>query len=157
MRRLALVGAARSGDILDAPQAEQTRRIFLLTATLRACGWCTASVKMCTITFCFHLFPCSYTCLSRHLLSCCYEALPKMPTLRLRRVCVMQAQVQATDALMVEQKFSEGPIESWLTSFVAWAADTSAYRCALLFRRFLAVRRVVSCAPPMSTVVGLPQ
>lgn len=110
---------------------------------------------MCAITV-LYLFPCRYLSV-------------QAPTVLLLRspsedahvaftpCCVMQAQVQATDALMVEQKFIEGPIESWLTSFVAWAAGTSAYRCALLFRRFLAVRRVVNCAPPMSTVVGLPQ
>lgn len=37
--------------------------------------------------------------------------------------------MQATDALMEEQQFSEGPVDSWLTSFATWAANTTEYRC----------------------------
>lgn len=39
-----------------------------------------------------------------------------------------QAQIQATDALMVEQEFMSGPVESWLTSFVTWAENSADYR-----------------------------
>lgn len=39
----------------------------------------------------------------------------------------VQAQMQATDALMEEQQFSEGPVDSWLTSFATWAANTTEY------------------------------
>lgn len=41
-----------------------------------------------------------------------------------------QAQIQATDALMVEQEFVDGPVESWLASFVAWAANNTEFRCS---------------------------
>ena len=39
-----------------------------------------------------------------------------------------QAQMQATDALMEEQRFVVGPIDSWMTSFAEWAANTTEYR-----------------------------
>lgn len=35
-----------------------------------------------------------------------------------------QAQIHATDALMVEQKHVVGPVSSWLASFVEWANST---------------------------------
>lgn len=35
-----------------------------------------------------------------------------------------QVQIQATDAMMEEQNLVVGPIDSWLTSFVAWANAT---------------------------------
>lgn len=38
--------------------------------------------------------------------------------------------MHATDALMVQQEFVVGPIESWLSSFVAWTANGTEYRCA---------------------------
>lgn len=40
----------------------------------------------------------------------------------------LQAQIQATDELMVEQRHVLGPVSSWLSSFVEWAADSTAYR-----------------------------
>ena len=41
---------------------------------------------------------------------------------------VRQAQIQATDALMEEQQFAVGPVDSWMTSFAEWAANMSEYR-----------------------------
>eukprot|EP00752_Nemacystus_decipiens_P003669 g3381.t1 len=37
----------------------------------------------------------------------------------------VQAQMQATDALMVEQRHVVGPVTSWLSSFVEWAANST--------------------------------
>lgn len=42
-----------------------------------------------------------------------------------------QTEIQATDALMLDQQFVTGPLDSWLTSFVAWAENSTDYRCAL--------------------------
>lgn len=39
-----------------------------------------------------------------------------------------QVQIQETDALMKEQEFISGPLESWLSSFVEWAANNTEYR-----------------------------
>lgn len=39
-----------------------------------------------------------------------------------------QAQIQATDELMLEQEYTTGPIESWLISFVQWAENSTDYR-----------------------------
>lgn len=39
-----------------------------------------------------------------------------------------QAIVQATDALMEDQKHFTGPIDSWLTSFVKWASASDEFR-----------------------------
>ena len=39
--------------------------------------------------------------------------------------------MQATDALMEDQQFAVGPVDSWMTSFVEWAANTTEYRCDL--------------------------
>ena len=41
-----------------------------------------------------------------------------------------QAQIQATDALMVEQRHVVGPVSSWLSSFVEWATNRTDLRCA---------------------------
>eukprot|EP00904_Undaria_pinnatifida_P008217 jgi/Undpi1/4525/HiC_scaffold_18.g07879.m1 len=40
----------------------------------------------------------------------------------------VQAQMQATDALMEEQTHSTGPTKAWITSFVKWAANNTEYR-----------------------------
>lgn len=45
------------------------------------------------------------------------------------RLTSRQAGIQATDALMVEQKHVVGPVTSWLSSFVAWAANSTDLRC----------------------------
>ncbi|CAM9475163.1 unnamed protein product [Discosporangium mesarthrocarpum] len=39
----------------------------------------------------------------------------------------VQANIQATDARMVEQTHVDGPIDSWLSSFIAWAQNTTDY------------------------------
>lgn len=39
-----------------------------------------------------------------------------------------QAQVMETNALMLDLEFMTGPIDSWLSSFVAWAASDNDYR-----------------------------
>ncbi|CAM9765761.1 unnamed protein product, partial [Scytosiphon promiscuus] len=39
----------------------------------------------------------------------------------------VQAQIQVTDALMVEQQLVVGPVTSWLSSFVEWSANNSEY------------------------------
>ncbi|CAM9214551.1 unnamed protein product [Choristocarpus tenellus] len=39
----------------------------------------------------------------------------------------VQAEIQATDSTMVEQTHVDGPDSSWLTSFIAWAANTTDY------------------------------
>lgn len=39
-----------------------------------------------------------------------------------------QAQIQTTDTLMLKQVFVDGPVDSWLTAFVAWAASNTNYR-----------------------------
>eukprot|EP00752_Nemacystus_decipiens_P004731 g4312.t1 len=39
----------------------------------------------------------------------------------------VQAQILATDELMLEQEFAAGPIESWLISFVQWAENSTDY------------------------------
>lgn len=36
----------------------------------------------------------------------------------------LQALIQATDELMLEQTYVEGPLQSWLASFVTWANNT---------------------------------
>lgn len=40
-----------------------------------------------------------------------------------------QAQIQATDDLMVEQTFVVGPVTSWLSHFLVWSTDNPEYRC----------------------------
>ncbi|CAM9372874.1 unnamed protein product, partial [Hapterophycus canaliculatus] len=39
----------------------------------------------------------------------------------------VQAQIQATDALMVEQMFVVGPVTSWLSYFLAWSSNNTEY------------------------------
>lgn len=39
----------------------------------------------------------------------------------------VQAQIQATDDLMLDQRFLSGPLDSWLSSFIAWAANGTEY------------------------------
>ena len=41
-----------------------------------------------------------------------------------------QAQLQATNELMIDGQYVVGPVTSWLTSFVEWADNTTEYRCA---------------------------
>lgn len=36
--------------------------------------------------------------------------------------------MQETDALMEEQEFISGPLDSWLSSFLVWAANNTEYR-----------------------------
>jgi len=40
----------------------------------------------------------------------------------------LQAIIQATDALMEDQKHFTGPIDSWLSSFTLWAASSGEFR-----------------------------
>ena len=74
-------------------------------------------------------FRCLFECVSAGLLACSCSV-------RWQRACVMsifsQAQIQATDELMLEQEYTTGPIESWLISFVQWAENSTDYR----YRRF---------------------
>lgn len=37
--------------------------------------------------------------------------------------------MQSTDELMLENEFVEGPVDSWLTSFIEWAEASDTYRC----------------------------
>ncbi|CAM9351148.1 unnamed protein product, partial [Laminaria digitata] len=39
----------------------------------------------------------------------------------------VQVQMQATDALMEQQRFAVGPVDSWMTSFAVWAANATEY------------------------------
>lgn len=41
---------------------------------------------------------------------------------------VFQVQMQETDALMQEQEYISGPLDSWLSSFLVWAANSTEYR-----------------------------
>lgn len=41
----------------------------------------------------------------------------------------LQAQIQATDELMVDQEFVVGPVTAWLPNFIYWANSTG-YRYA---------------------------
>lgn len=43
-----------------------------------------------------------------------------------------QAQIQATDAMMVEQKFVVGPVTSWLSFFLEWSSNNTEYRCVVV-------------------------
>lgn len=47
--------------------------------------------------------------------------------------CSWQAEMQATDALMEQQAHATGPITSWMTSFAAWAENSTNYRCGARF------------------------
>jgi len=45
-----------------------------------------------------------------------------------RSLLFSQVQMQETDALMEEQEFISGPLDSWLSSFLVWAANSTEYR-----------------------------
>lgn len=36
--------------------------------------------------------------------------------------------MQSTDELLLENEFVEGPVDSWLTSFIGWAESSDTYR-----------------------------
>ncbi|CAM9710197.1 unnamed protein product, partial [Ectocarpus sp. 4 AP-2014] len=39
----------------------------------------------------------------------------------------VQAEMQSTDVLLLENEFVEGPVDSWLTSFIGWAESSDTY------------------------------
>ncbi|CAM9128130.1 unnamed protein product [Ectocarpus sp. 8 AP-2014] len=39
----------------------------------------------------------------------------------------VQAEMQSTDDLLLENEFVEGPVDSWLTSFIGWAESSDTY------------------------------
>lgn len=63
-------------------------------------------------------------------LKCLVPRLEPMATHVLILFRFVQAQIQTTDTLLEEQRFITGPIESWLSSFVAWADNGTEYRCS---------------------------
>lgn len=42
--------------------------------------------------------------------------------------------MQSTDELLLENEFVEGPVDSWLTSFIGWAESSDTYRCVSINR-----------------------
>lgn len=67
---------------------------------------------------------------AEHETARCLAAESILVTMPTMRPISTQAQIQATDALMVEQRHVVGPVTSWLSSFVQWAANSTDLRCA---------------------------